>query len=307
MRDRAIRLEPQFGGGFVASDDGDDDAASSSRKAGRRAQRSLTRRILPRAGTLATMIVGSAVTAAFLVNALMLQKGMRTTLLTGWPSAMAEAVRLGSGTPAPPRRPETLDLAPAAPLPPVRAALVTPPSNEAPPQPLTQAPLVGEAPSTRLTPPLPVPMTVAAPVEISSALTLPQRGAAPLQTAKALIIADGTAEGLGGATQPSPQLLPQAVPLPPARPAAATVVAAADPHDQAARLLMPQAGDRDLAAVGRALNRLGLGPVVPNGVKSLELRAAIVKFQRLNHLPVTGETDPAVIAALKADAGAGLR
>jgi peptidoglycan hydrolase-like protein with peptidoglycan-binding domain len=86
------------------------------------------------------------------------------------------------------------------------------------------------------------------------------------------------------------------------------VLSASDSHDQAARLLMPQAaGDRDLVAVGRALNRLGLGPVVANGVKSLELRAAIVKFQRLKHLPVTGEADPAVIAALKADAGVALR
>jgi hypothetical protein len=52
---------------------------------------------------------------------------------------------------------------------------------------------------------------------------------------------------------------------------------------------LPPEPSRQVLAAQRALNRLGFGPVKPDGVMGAGTRAAIEKFEKSRGLPVTGE------------------
>jgi hypothetical protein len=49
--------------------------------------------------------------------------------------------------------------------------------------------------------------------------------------------------------------------------------------------------EKIVLGVQRALNKMGYGPVSPDGLKSAALRDSIIKFQKDKHLPPTGEID----------------
>lgn len=67
-----------------------------------------------------------------------------------------------------------------------------------------------------------------------------------------------------------------------------------------------QKPDKVLLALQRALNIAGFGPLVQDGLVSDTYRAAISRFQKERHLPVTGEMDAATKAALAKAAGLAL-
>ncbi len=50
--------------------------------------------------------------------------------------------------------------------------------------------------------------------------------------------------------------------------------------------------EKGILGVQRALNKIGYGPVSPDGLKSSALRDAVLHFQKDRHLPPTGEVDP---------------
>jgi len=50
--------------------------------------------------------------------------------------------------------------------------------------------------------------------------------------------------------------------------------------------------EKTILGVQRALNKMGYGPVSPDGLKSSALRDAVLHFQKDRHLPPTGEIDP---------------
>ena len=50
--------------------------------------------------------------------------------------------------------------------------------------------------------------------------------------------------------------------------------------------------EKGILGVQRALNKMGYGPVSPDGLKSSALRDAVLRFQKDRHLPATGEIDP---------------
>jgi len=50
--------------------------------------------------------------------------------------------------------------------------------------------------------------------------------------------------------------------------------------------------DKTILSVQRALNKIGYGPVSPDGLKSSALRDAVLHFQKDRHVPLTGEADP---------------
>jgi hypothetical protein len=99
----------------------------------------------------------------------------------------------------------------------------------------------------------------------------------------------------------------QANPAPPAK-APVNLVASADPKQVFAPPLaipapdttdpvgalvaqtMPKP-DKTILAVQRALNKLGYGPMAPDGLKSAGLHDALIRFQKDKHLPATGDID----------------
>jgi len=133
-----------------------------------------------------------------------------------------------------------------------------------------------------------------------------------------------TLEGTpAGETAPQPPRRPEkveAVPVPAAAPMAtsaiaqpkqmapASLVASADPKqvfappqpipdqtvaDPVGALVaqtMPKP-DKSILAAQRALNKIGYGPVSPDGLKSSALHDAVLRFQKDKHLPATGEID----------------
>lgn len=60
---------------------------------------------------------------------------------------------------------------------------------------------------------------------------------------------------------------------------------------------------RSVAAVQRALNRLGYGPVKADGVYGAGTKLAIERFERDRKLPVSGEMSPRVLKELSAASG----
>ena len=88
---------------------------------------------------------------------------------------------------------------------------------------------------------------------------------------------------------PAPAAVPAPVPTP--RPA---------PKDPIADLIAPA---HRVAAVQRALNDFGFGPVKANGVYGPETIAAIQKFERNHKLPVTGQISPRLMRELAALTG----
>ena len=64
----------------------------------------------------------------------------------------------------------------------------------------------------------------------------------------------------------------------------------ADPVGALVAQSMPKP-DKVVLAAQRALNKIGYGPVSPDGLKSSALRDAVLKFQKDKHLPATGEVD----------------
>ena len=112
-------------------------------------------------------------------------------------------------------------------------------------------------------------------------------------------------------TVPAPVRAPLVMPVVTApKPAAPTsLIASADPKqvfvppqpvpDHAmvdpVRALVAQAmpkPDKTILAAQHALNKVGYGPVSPDGLKSSALRDAVLHFQKDKHLPATGEVDP---------------
>jgi peptidoglycan hydrolase-like protein with peptidoglycan-binding domain len=67
-----------------------------------------------------------------------------------------------------------------------------------------------------------------------------------------------------------------------------------------------QKPDKVLLALQRALNIAGFGPLVQDGLASDAYHAAISRFQKERHLPVTGEMDAATKTALAKAAGLAL-
>jgi len=65
----------------------------------------------------------------------------------------------------------------------------------------------------------------------------------------------------------------------------------ADPVGALVAQTMPMP-DKCILGVQRALNKIGYGPVSPDGLKSSVLRDAVLHFQKDRHLPQTGEADP---------------
>ena len=49
--------------------------------------------------------------------------------------------------------------------------------------------------------------------------------------------------------------------------------------------------DKSILSAQRALNKIGYGPVSPDGLKSSALHEAVLRFQKDKHLPATGEVD----------------
>ena len=113
---------------------------------------------------------------------------------------------------------------------------------------------------------------------------------------------------------------PQTVALPPERPAdlaprkdASSAQAAIQSRDAIRDLLrggaVPPAADakaeqtRSIAAVQRALNRLGYGPMKADGIYGAGTKLAIERFERDRKLPVTGEITPRVLKELAAANG----
>lgn len=74
-----------------------------------------------------------------------------------------------------------------------------------------------------------------------------------------------------------PQAIPDAAPADPV----GALVSQANPKP--AKLIL---------GAQRALNKVGYGPVSPDGLKSAAFRDAVVHFQKDHHLPATGEVDP---------------
>lgn len=60
---------------------------------------------------------------------------------------------------------------------------------------------------------------------------------------------------------------------------------------------------RSIAAVQRALNRLGYGPVKADGIAGSGTKLALERFERDRKLPVTGEISPRVLKELSAASG----
>jgi hypothetical protein len=109
---------------------------------------------------------------------------------------------------------------------------------------------------------------------------------------------------------PVPAAAPMATPViaAPKQMASASLVASADPKqvfappqpipDQTVKdpvgALVSQAmpkPDKSVLAAQRALNKMGYGPVSPDGLKSPALHEAVLRFQKDKHLPTTGEMD----------------
>ncbi|MEJ1936036.1 peptidoglycan-binding domain-containing protein, partial [Nostoc sp. NIES-2111] len=63
------------------------------------------------------------------------------------------------------------------------------------------------------------------------------------------------------------------------------------------------AGDKAVLAAQRALNRLGYGPIKPDGIFGAGTRQAIEKFERDRKLPVTGEVNPRTAKELATASG----
>ena len=64
----------------------------------------------------------------------------------------------------------------------------------------------------------------------------------------------------------------------------------ADPVGALVAQSMPKP-DKSVLAAQRALNKIGYGPVSPDGLKSAALHDAVLHFQKDKHLPTTGEVD----------------
>ena len=64
----------------------------------------------------------------------------------------------------------------------------------------------------------------------------------------------------------------------------------ADPVGALVAQTMPKP-DKSILAAQRALNKIGYGPVSPDGLKSSALHDAVLRFQKDKHLPATGEID----------------
>lgn len=60
---------------------------------------------------------------------------------------------------------------------------------------------------------------------------------------------------------------------------------------------------RSVAAVQRALNRLGYGPIKADGVYGSGTKLAVERFERDRKLPLTGEVSPRVLKELSAASG----
>ena len=79
------------------------------------------------------------------------------------------------------------------------------------------------------------------------------------------------------------------------------MLAGASAHDDPiARLLAPAPR---VLAVQRALAEFGYGQIKPTGIVGPETKAAIEKFERDRHLPVTGEISDRLIRELSALTG----
>lgn len=121
------------------------------------------------------------------------------------------------------------------------------------------------------------------------------------------------------AAAPSTAPAPQIVALPPERPAELSSrkdVSAAAPQGRDAigdllrgGVVSAPAADpkqeqvRSVAAVQRALNRLGYGPVKADGVYGSGTKLAIERFERDRKLPVSGEMSARVLKELAAASG----
>jgi hypothetical protein len=124
---------------------------------------------------------------------------------------------------------------------------------------------------------------------------------------------------------PVPMPVPSVPPIsaPPKQTAPVSLVASADPKqvfappqpipdhgvtDPVGALLaqsMPKP-DKGVLAAQRALNKIGYGPVSPDGLKSSALREAVLHFQKDKHLPATGEVDGVTKPQLAKASGIGL-
>jgi hypothetical protein len=84
---------------------------------------------------------------------------------------------------------------------------------------------------------------------------------------------------------------------PPKSPA---VIAAARHNDPIADLIGPSPR---IAALQRALSDFGFGQIKPSGVTDAQTSAAIEKFERARHLPITGQVSERVVRELTAMTG----
>ena len=90
-------------------------------------------------------------------------------------------------------------------------------------------------------------------------------------------------------------------PMPPAAPARVAVTNAAPAHnDPIAALLAPSPR---VLAVQHALADFGYGQIQPSGIVGPETQAAIEKFERSRHMPVTGQISDRLLRELSAMTG----
>lgn len=131
-------------------------------------------------------------------------------------------------------------------------------------------------------------------------------------------------EAAAPAPQPAATAPTQLVALPPERPAdlpakkepvAAPAAATPQGRDAIGDLLRggvvttppadpKQEQTRSVAAIQRALNRLGYGPIKADGVYGSGTKLAIERFERDRKLPVTGEVSPRMLKELASASGA---
>ena len=93
---------------------------------------------------------------------------------------------------------------------------------------------------------------------------------------------------------------PKATDRPPVAAAAGTPAGVSTHDDPIARLLAPAP---QVLAVQRALAEFGYGQIKPTGIVGPETKAAIEKFERDRHQPVTGEISDRLIRELSAVTG----
>jgi len=136
----------------------------------------------------------------------------------------------------------------------VRPTLEGTPAGETAPQPPRRPDKVEAVP-------VPAPAPMAPPVI-----------AQPKQTAPASLVASADPKQVFAPPQPIPD---QSV---------------ADPVGALVAQTMPKP-DKSILAAQRALNKIGYGPVSPDGLKSSALHDAVLRFQKDKHLPATGEID----------------